>query len=356
MKNLILPLLAILALGACAGPVTQGPQGTRGEILQETQRQQEMVYQRYIEMQDRIFALSFPLRVANAEFCGRATEPMLGFSAWNIHTVGGKHRSAASALYNLKDRLAVQSLARQSPAARAGILSGDIIVAINGEPVPAGKNALRVASKLLDDAGMRQSQITLERNGNLIDAVVKPVQGCAYPVLLDYDSSAINAQADGKRIIISRGIVRFAENDNELALVIAHELAHNVMRHVDKLQQNALAGVIGGLAVDSLLAAAGVGTNGQFAQIGGQIGVQQHSVGFEQEADYIGMYFMERAGFNTAGVADFWRRMAAEGQSAITHRTTHPATPERFLAIERTHREIAAKKDSRQPLVPNLKR
>ena len=76
---------------------------------------------------------------------------------------------------------------------------------------------------------------------------------------------------------------------------------------------------------------------------------------FEQEADYVGMYFMERAGYNSTGVADFWRRYAAESPKSVSKRTTHPTSPERFIAIERTHREIAHKKAAGQPLIPNLK-
>ena len=98
-----------------------------------------------------------------------------------------------------------------------------------------------------------------------------------------------------------------------------------------------------------------MGTGGQFSQIGGQIGVAQYSVAFEQEADYVGMYFMERAGYSTTGVAHFWRRMAAEGATSVSRRTSHPSSPERFLAIERTQAEIATKKARNLPLVPNLR-
>jgi predicted Zn-dependent protease len=90
--------------------------------------------------------------------------------------------------------------------------------------------------------------------------------------------------------------------------------------------------------------------------MGGQMGVARYSVAFEQEADYVGMYFMARAGYDPSGVADFWRRMAAEGESSITQRTSHPTSPERFLTMERTYGEIAAKKSRGQPLVPNLQR
>ncbi|MCK5519298.1 MAG: peptidase M48 Ste24p, partial [Alphaproteobacteria bacterium] len=61
------------------------------------------------------------------------------------------------------------------------------------------------------------------------------------------------------------------------------------------------------------------------------------------------------AGYSTKGVADFWRREASERPRSVSTRNSHPTTPERFLAIEHTHREIIAKKARNETLVPNLK-
>ena len=357
MKNAIPLLLSLtLALSACAGPITAGPQASKSEIQAEAQRQNELVYQKFIEDQNRIYKISFPIMTANAEFCGDKSKPLAGMTAWNIHTVPTQFRPSAKNLFNLGERLAVQHLARNSPASRAGILSGDIFVSINGQPVLQGKEALKQADQLLKSAGDRQSQIVIERNGKTFEKILQPVQGCDFPVVLDYNNSQINAFADGTRIIMTKGIIRFAENDNEIAMIIAHELGHSALTHVNKLRQNAMIGTIGGLIVDSLFAAGGVSTGGQFGQLGGHMGAMQHSVAFEQEADYVGMYFMERAGFDSANVANFWRRMAAEGQSSINQRTTHPTSPERFLAMEGTHREINDKKSRNAALVPNLKK
>ena len=50
----------------------------------------------------------------------------------------------------------------------------------------------------------------------------------------------VNAFADGKKIIMTQGIVDYAKDDNELALVIAHELAHNDRGHLDAKKKNTL--------------------------------------------------------------------------------------------------------------------
>lgn len=86
-----------------------------------------------------------------------------------------------------------------------------------------------------------------------------------------------------------------------------------------------------------------------------KVGAASCSVEFEEEADYVGMYYMERAGYDSDGVADFWRRMAIEHPASIEHRQSHPTTPERFLAIEKTAAEIDTKRAAGAALLPNYK-
>ena len=350
----LVSIAATLALTACAGPVTSGPRVNTGALAQETALQQQLVFERAMKDEARVYSLAFPLLGANAEFCGSYVRPVIGLSAWNIHSVSSGYRTAANNLYGLDDRLIVKTIARKSPAQKAGLLSGDIIETINGQAV-TGSNAARTFDNAVQAARGQSVKIGVRRDGVAQSFTVAPIMACNFPVRVDHDSNDINAYADGKQIVITRGIIRFTENEEELALVIAHELAHNALTHVSKLQQNAMAGSLGGLLIDGLFAAGGVSTNGQFSQIGANIGASQNGVAFEQEADYVGMYFMERAGYSAANVAQFWRRMAAEGNSDVTQRTSHPTSPERFLAIEATYAEIKKKKAAGQPLAPTFR-
>lgn len=345
-------LLPLLLIAACAGPMTQGPRADTGALARETALQRELVFERASKDDARAFSVMYPLLGANAEFCGSYLRPMAGLMVWNAHSVGNAYRQAAQSLYGLDDRLVVKTVARSSPALKAGILSGDIVETVNGRAM-AGKSAVRNFS---DALAQGPAQLGIRRDGRLRQIKLSPVAVCNFPIRVDHDSNDVNAYADGKGIIVTRGMMRFVENDDELALVLSHELAHNALTHVDKLQQNAMAGGLGGLLVDGLFAAGGISTNGQFAQLGMDFGATRHSVGFEQEADYVGMYFMERAGYSARGVAGFWRRMAAENSDSITARRSHPTSPERFLAIEGTYAEIAAKKKSGKPLTPNFTR
>ena len=179
------------------------------------------------------------------------------------------------------------------------------------------------------------SPVTLQvkRAQNIINLDVIQDTICDYPAVLS-ESDAVNAYADGERIIITKGMMRFARDDQDLALVIAHELGHNLMGHIDKKQSNTLFGTL----LDLAAAANGVDTQGIF----GSAGAGAFSQDFEAEADYVALYYLHAAGWSLEGVADFWRDMAAEHPSSIgsNHSASHPATSERFIAISKTIDEI----------------
>lgn len=348
-------LLVLLCLAGCMGTTTKRPGVDKDALAREAALQQQMAFERAMKDEARVYSLAFPLLGANAEFCGSYVRPVIGLSAWNIHSVSNTYRPAAKKLYGLDDRLIVKTIARKSPAQKAGLLSGDIIESINGQSVNGAAAAKTFDNTVLSSNG-QPVKLGVRRNGRAQTLTVAPITACNFPVRVEHESNAINAYADGRQIVITRGIIRFAENDEELALVIGHELAHNALTHVSKLRQNAMAGSLGGLLIDSLFAAGGVSTGGIGAQVGADIGASRNAIAFEQEADYVGMYFMERAGYSAANVAQFWRRMAAESSRDVNARGSHPTSPERFLAIEATYKEIMKKKATGQKVAPTFKK
>jgi predicted Zn-dependent protease len=61
---------------------------------------------------------------------------------------------------------------------------------------------------------------------------ITPVQACDFAVHLAPDDVK-NAYADGENIVVYKGMMDFFKNDEEIALVFSHELAHNSMKHID---------------------------------------------------------------------------------------------------------------------------
>lgn len=169
------------------------------------------------------------------------------------------------------------------------------------------------------------------------------------------DREVINAYADGEHIFVTPGMMRFIQNDEELALVLSHELAHNVMGHVASKQINMIAGSILGIALDTVAASQGYNTQGGFTRLGGDVGAVSYSTSFEKEADYVGLYIMSQSGYEVRQAENFWRRFSVLEPEAIQGSITHPSNPERFLAMKKTINEIQYKRQHRVPLVPDFK-
>ncbi|MFL5562034.1 MAG: M48 family metalloprotease [Gemmatimonadaceae bacterium] len=76
---------------------------------------------------------------------------------------------------------------------------------------------------------------------------------------------------------------------------------------------------------------------------------------FEREADCVGMYILARAGRPYADAPNFWRRMGQESPGSIKYASTHPASAERFIRLDKPVAEIQAKVASGAPLLPEAK-
>ena len=186
-----------------------------------------------------------------------------------------------------------------------------------------------------------------------VDVAVRPARVCDYDVLLA-ESDALNAFADGEAVYLTTGMLRFAAADVELQAVIAHELAHNTEGHVDRTIRNALLGGLLGAIVD--IAAASQGIYADATLSGLEAGAEAFSQEFEREADYVGIYYLERAGIDASEAATFWRRMAAENVDSIVYGATHPTSPERFVNMNAAVAEVRVKREAGEPLLPTRQR
>ena len=190
-------------------------------------------------------------------------------------------------------------------------------------------------------------KIDIERGKDSLSLEIKTIKICSHRIILSQDNS-LNAYADGKNIFITQGMLRFIEEDKELQMIIAHELAHNIEGHIEKKSNNFILGTIVDLAASS----AGINTRGTF----GNIGAQMYSQDFEREADYVGMYILANSDINRKGVANFWRRMSIENPGSISYASSHPSSSERWVNIEAINKEIDSKITKSLPLTPERKK
>jgi beta-barrel assembly-enhancing protease len=152
------------------------------------------------------------------------------------------------------------------------------------------------------------------------------------------DDGAINAFATlGGRVYVHTGLIAKANSEAQLASVMGHEIGHIVGRH--GLENVKKAGRYGTLAGIATIAGAVLGGQGG-AQLGGLAGnlilggkLMKHSRDAEREADYLGLYNMNRAGYNTGGMVEMFQILGKISQSqpdAIgSIMASHPAPAER---------------------------
>ncbi len=143
---------------------------------------------------------------------------------------------------------------------------------------------------------------------------------------------------------VHTGLILAARSESELAGVLAHEISHVTQSHLARMfgtQSQAQLASLLSLAV-ALLAARSNPDVAVGAAVAGQAaGIQQqlnYSRDFEREADRFGLDLMERAGFDTRGMASFFQRMLQFGRlyenNAPAYLRTHPLTTERITDME----------------------
>lgn len=155
-----------------------------------------------------------------------------------------------------------------------------------------------------------------------------------------FESNDVNAFAlPGGKVGVYTGLLKLAETDNELATVIGHEIGHVTARHgAERMSQGLVAGLVG--------AAVTVGTqdsrNRDLWRVAyglGAAGVMlKYSRDEESEADYIGLRYAARAGYDPNAAVTFWRKMSASNQKGadvpILFRT-HPSDAQRIANLQR---------------------
>ena len=141
--------------------------------------------------------------------------------------------------------------------------------------------------------------------------------------------NSINAFATmGGFVYLHTGLIKTTDNEAELASVIAHEIGHIVGRHsITQLRNTALA--------QGLLSAAGLETK-NWVQLAVNLAYSlPNSRKDELEADRLGLTNLARAGYEPTAMISFMQKLTQQGGSTPTILSTHPATGDRILALQK---------------------
>ena len=260
-----------------------------------------------LQARDRqLFAIGWRLVQANAPFCDGAA-PALGIAVLDAGGFGDP--DAVRQQLGLTGDLAVSAVGALSPAFSAGVRPGDTLVALNGVAMdkrfPRAKPAwqrLVAVTAALDDAA-RVGPVTLSLaspDAPARDVTITGVPAC--PSRFEVLDSGGRAVAEGSRVIFGRSFPGFGYPEPEFAAAVAHELAHNLLRHRAALDAN-----------------------------GRSLGNVRTT---EREADRLMPWLLANAGWEPEAATRFMQRWGPRHGGGLFRKRTHEGWDERTEAIQ----------------------
>ncbi len=217
--------------------------------------------------------------------------------------------------------------------------------------IELGKEVLAVQSDGLEKKKVAidssRDEVMLKRLKGIVARITKVshIPDLPYEVHLA-ETDVVNAWAapGGKIMVYSglwdpkKGLVR-KESDTEIAAVLAHEIAHCTARHVTKSLTRQMTIALAGAAVSTAISGAGY-TEGAdlFNEVfyqGMNIYVPSYSRKNESQADYLGLIYMAKAGYDPRVAVELWKRASKTKGDKTSLYATHPSSGERAAALEK---------------------
>ena len=307
MRALKLASLTLLAL-ILAGPIFAAPPA-EGTFLRTADH--------------RVGEIAYRLALKGKAFCP-VPHPVTGLMFHHADEYESDGRAVMVERYALDRGLGVLSVAASSPGAEAGLRAGDVILSVDGQPIrrdaalaPVGatpRRAVLEAAEAQIEEALKAGAVELSvlRQGATIPIRLTSWPGCPVRIRLAR-SDQTNAFANGRYVTLTTAVLDFARSDDEAAVIIAHELAHNILAHPARLdEQNVPRGLLRGF-----------GANADKVRA------------TEEEADRLGISLVWAAGYDASAAIPFWRRFYERFDGPQLFRT-HPTLKGRERIIAET--------------------
>lgn len=281
------------------------------------------------DLDGRVATIGYRLATANNDLCA-AHSPHTGLIIHSLGQYGPAVRMAVAGRFGLGNSPAIQFVVPSSAAAGAGLVAKDSILAINRQPVSdkmapkADYAAVQSVEENLEKALEAPPAIlSIRRDTSEISIRLTGAQGCKSRFQI-VPGRRLNASADGTYVQLTSRVAYFAANDDELAMLIAHEFAHNVLQHSVVLDR---------------------------------IGRTRRNIReTEGDADYWGLYLLIKAGYDGDRAIQFWDRFERKTNAGILADGSHLSRKDRIALAALTLAEIKAKQAQGIALTPERRR
>lgn len=201
-----------------------------------------------------------------------------------------------------------------------------------------------VLGQLTNKYAISRDDLAIARVRKIVDALANAAGGSQHPwhvYVLEGDQVVNAAATRGNHIFVWTGLLKLVDNDNELATVLAHEIAHILAGHTNpnpsEQAREILAAVLGQAAgVAAGPYAPSIASSIVHGVVSGFI-VNPQSKATETEADTIGLYLMADAGFDPESAIHFWRKidkLPEAGISSLQFFSTHPSADDRIANLQ----------------------
>ncbi len=213
---------------------------------------------------------------------------------------------------------------------------------------------IKKKEKLIDDKNLTNIKIIGKRMEDSISkyfsqaGLADPTENFDWEYILIDNKKVKNAWCmPGGKIAIYTGILDVTKNDNGLAAIMGHEIAHAVAKHsLERSSRSILINtsstlidVLSGGKLSQVNRTTGINTVGLLTQIGL---MNPFSRKQESEADYLGLIFSSLSGYDIRETVKIWERMqkANKGKEPPEFMSTHPSSANRIKTISDWMNEI----------------
>jgi len=281
-------------------------------------------------LDQRMNAIGYRLVDANAPYCDQKIV-RTGLLLNDVAQYADQETARFALGFN--GSIGITAVAPDSPAESAELSPGDTLLAINAMPIddiaiddpelsseqPVYRRVAAI-NRLLEHALAEANvQLTISRGGISRTVPIEPVLTCPgrFQIRVSADRSAT---ADGKMVSVSSRLAEYFLSDDEFAAVIAHELAHNLLKHRDLLDAQQV-------------------NRGFFGQLGKSA---RRIKDTEIEADRLSVWLMVNAGYDPEAAVGFWTRYGKEHGKGIFSASTHYRWKKRVQLFEEEIAKMAA--------------